>query len=81
MLLGGVAGGVYQPQHESSAAASPITTTSSNTTATTACSVQVRYVIRWIDYKRMILIELINYKILFHLTYKNMITKCLGYKF
>ena len=41
MLLGGVAAGVYQPQHESSAASSSVTTTSSNTTATVACAVQV----------------------------------------
>ena len=41
MLLGGVAGGVYQPQHESSAASSSTSTTSSSTTATIACAVQV----------------------------------------
>ena len=40
MLLGGVAGGVYQPQHESSASTSPITTPP-NTTAGIACSFQV----------------------------------------
>ena len=43
MLLGGVAGGVFQPQHESSAASSSSTTTSSSTTATIACAVQVIY--------------------------------------
>ena len=41
MLLGGVAGGVYQPQHESSAASSSTSTSSSSTTATIACAVQV----------------------------------------
>ena len=40
MLLGGVAGGVYQPQHESSASTSPITTPP-NTTTAIACSLQV----------------------------------------
>ena len=48
MLLGGVAGGIYQPQHESPGSSSANTPTPSNTTATIACSVQVR-IIR--DYK------------------------------
>ena len=44
MLLGGVAGGVYQPQHESSASSSNMTTTISNTTMNSVCSVQV---VKW----------------------------------
>ena len=52
MLLGGVAGGVYQPQHESPGNSSSNTPTPSNTTATIACSVQVRIIKAYKKYSR-----------------------------
>ena len=65
MLLGGVAGGVYQPQHESPGNSSSNTPTPSNTTATLACSVQVRVITEYkiyscrnlkLKYKRTLII-------------------------